>query len=181
VLFFMNVLDDLKNNTVEENQAYYKATACQAAVAMTHMHGDFNFSNVVRSANFFGFKWAMYVGGSRQWDRRGAVGTHHYIPLIHCETVDAFWAAVEKEGLVPIALECNVTLPNRLIENIFEFQWPKKSLIIVGEEQAGLSVEILEKCQHIVFIPAFGTVRSMNVGTAAGIAMAQYRRNHYFD
>jgi tRNA G18 (ribose-2'-O)-methylase SpoU len=51
-------------------------------------------------------------------------------------------------------------------------------MIIVGEESCGLSTRILDYCHdngYIVQIPAMGSVRSLNVATAFGIAAGLYR------
>jgi len=142
-----------------------------AAIAMMHIDGDFNLSNVLRSANFFGFREVFYVGGSKSWDRRRSVGTHHYTPMIHCKTQEDFWNIVNNK-YVPIALENNINHP---MDNVFTFNWPDNPLLIVGEEQSGLSEDILKKCNHLITIPSNGSVRSINVGTAAGIAMGLCR------
>ena len=67
----MNVLDHLKSSSVDDIKSYCKSTSINAGVAMMHVNGDFNLSTLVRNANFFGFKEAFYVGGSKQWDHRG--------------------------------------------------------------------------------------------------------------
>lgn len=171
----MNVRDELKALEVEAIKAYCAENCINAAVAMTHIHGDFNLSNVLRSANFFGFKEAFYIGGRKSWDRRGAVGVHHYTPLTHCDTADKFFELI-RGFYVPIALENNVKYD---MKNMFTFDWPVNPVIIVGEEQAGLSDEVLSRCEAVVTIPAFGSVRSLNVGTAAGIAMGAFRGRSY--
>lgn len=168
----MNVRDELKSLEVEAIKNYCAANCVNAAIAMTHIHGDFNLSNVLRNANFFGFKEAFYIGGTKSWDKRGAVGVQHYTPMSFCKTLEDFWAAIEGR-YVPVALENNV---NFNLKNLFDYDWPANPVIIVGEEQAGLSNEVLTKCQDVVTIPTFGgSVRSLNVGTAAGIAMGLYR------
>jgi tRNA G18 (ribose-2'-O)-methylase SpoU len=43
-----------------------------------------------------------------------------------------------------------------------------------GEEQRGLSPEALALADEVVYIPMTGSVRSLNVGTASGIAMYDY-------
>jgi tRNA G18 (ribose-2'-O)-methylase SpoU len=98
--------------------------------------------------------------------------------LTHIKTIPEFIYEVSNIGYSLVALECNVRIPNVLIHNLFEFKWPQNPIIIVGEEQCGLPDEIIEHCSYVVEIPAFGTVRSMNVGTASGIAMSHYRSQH---
>lgn len=167
-----NVMEHLKD-LADDAIANYCAEKCiNAAVAMTHISSDFNLSNVLRNANFFGFKEVFYIGGSRQWDRRGAVGVQNYTPIEYCKTESDFWSRIDGK-YVPIALENNV---NFKMESIYDFVWPENPVIIVGEEQLGLNNDVLTKCQSIVTIPAFGSVRSINVGTAAGIAMSMVRR-----
>ena len=168
----MNVHDHYKDLAVDEIAADYLSKAAPAAVAMAHLSGDFNFASVVRNANFFGFRQVFYIGGGKKWDRRGAVGTHHYIPIQYFNDFDEFFAYIDKL-YVPVALENNAEVKT---ENLFEFSWPKNPCLIVGEEMLGLSVNVLNRCENVVTIPAYGTVRSINVAAAAGLAMGFYRQ-----
>jgi len=173
----MNVRDHLKNLEVEAIKNYCSENTIPAAIAMMHATGDFNLSNVLRTANFFGFREVFYIEGSKGWDKRGVVGTQHYTPMNYCRSLAEFWSSIE-DKYIPIALENNI---NYKMENLFEFRWPKNPIIIVGEEQAGLSDDVLQGCNAIVTIPAYGSVRSMNVGTAAGIAMGIFRTNYNYE
>jgi len=157
----MNVLDHLKSKTVDDIKSYCKNSCIEAGVAMMHVNGDFNLSTLVRNANFFGFKEAMYVGGSKQWDRRGTVGTHHYTDLNHIKTEEDFVAYVIS------------------IFNHWVFTGVDKPMFVFGEEKAGLSDYVLDNSDYIVTVPAYGSVRSLNVGTTSGIVMGFYR--NYID
>lgn len=167
----MNVLDHLKNNSPEENKALYDKNACQAAVTIFHLNGDFNMSNIVRSANFFGFKEALYVGKKR-WDRRGAVGVHNYINLKYFSD-EYEWFDYVKDSYKVVCLENNTSFnPQKLPQ----FSWPINPMIVAGEEGPGIPEEIIARyADYCVEVPAFGTVRSMNVASAASIAMYDYR------
>jgi tRNA (guanosine-2'-O-)-methyltransferase len=46
--------------------------------------------------------------------------------------------------------------------------------MLFGEEGRGLSQEAIESADDIVYIPQLGSVRSLNLGTASGIAMYDY-------
>jgi tRNA G18 (ribose-2'-O)-methylase SpoU len=170
----MNVRDHLKEMEVDAIKNYCVENTMPAAIAMMHTTGDFNLSNVLRTANFFGFREVFYIEGSKGWDRRGAVGTQNYTPMNFCRTAGEFWAAIQGK-YIPIALENNI---NYKMENLFTYVWPQNPVIIVGEEQAGLSEDTLVRCKDIITIPSNGSVRSMNVGTAAGIAMGLCRNNY---
>lgn len=178
----MNVHDNLKSSSVAEIKEFYGNSSISAAVGMTHVSGDFNLGNVIRSANFFGFKEAFYVGGKKSYDRRSTVGTHHYIPTHFVKTEEEFLDTIEgKYSLV--CIENNIPqysykTVSGLEKHAFrslEFDFPP--LFLFGEEQVGLSEYLLTNCERIVTFPSFGTVRSLNVGSCAAIVMAMYRES----
>lgn len=177
----MNVLDHLKNSSVDEIKNYCKNTCIDAGVAMMHVSGDFNLSTLVRNANFFGFKEAFYVGGSKKWDRRGTVGTHHYTDLKHIKTEEDFIKFIRDSGYTLISVENNIPKYSDKTVSIYN-QWVftgvDKPMFVFGEEQSGLSEYMLDNSDFIVTIPAFGSVRSLNVGTTSGIIMSVYRNNN---
>lgn len=173
----MNVHDHLKPLTVDAIKENYKDNCHTAAIGMTHISGDFNLGNVIRSGNFFGFKEAFYVGGSKQYDRRSTVGTHHYIPTTFIRTEEEFISTINgKYSLV--CVENNIPKYKGKTFSVFEdcafgeLDYPP--LFLFGEEQLGLSEYILDNSTIVITIPSFGTVRSLNVGSAAAIIMAMY-------
>ena len=63
-------------------------------------------------------------------------------------------------------------------EPLETFEWPvdKHVVIVMGEESCGLTDEMLGLCDKLVYIKQYGSVRSLNVGAASGIAMYDYCR-----
>lgn len=176
----MNVLDHLKNYTVLEIKNYCKNTSIDAGVAMMNVTGDFNLSTLVRNANFFGFKEGCYVG-RKKWDRRGSVGTYIYTHLNHFVTEESFVDYIKENNYNLIAVENNIPEYEHKTYELFEddlFFGVDKPMFIFGEETNGLSDYMLDKSDMIVTIPAYGSVRSLNVGTTSGIVMSYYR-NYY--
>ena len=47
---------------------------------MEHWNGDFNISTLIRNANAFNIEKVYYLG-KKKIDRRGSVGTHHYVSI----------------------------------------------------------------------------------------------------
>jgi tRNA G18 (ribose-2'-O)-methylase SpoU len=129
---------------------------------------DYNCSSVIRSNNVFLGK-CVYLYGKKRFDRRGCVGSHNYETLKHVKQIedindlpkDTVWVGVEN---VPEA------------KNIGTFEWPrdKHVLMCFGSEGDGLPKEVLDRCEHVIYIPMGGSVRSMNVASAASIAMFSY-------
>lgn len=177
----MNVRDQYKNMEVPAIKSAYKENTIPAAAAMMHVTGDFNLSTLIRNANFFGYERVFYVGGKKHYDRRGTVGTHNYIDIEFVKTEEEFMARIKELEYMPIAVENNIDYK---CHNLYDFDFSMNVLFdnpvfIFGEEQRGLSKFVLDNCEHIVTIPARGTVRSLNVGTASGIILGHY--SQYFN
>ncbi len=174
----MNVLDHLKTKTVPEIKEYYINNTIPAASAMMHVTGDFNLSTLIRNSNFFGYEKVFYVGGKKQYDRRGTVGTHNYIDITFIKTEEEFVKTVNDLGYTLISIENNV---NYECSDLFQFMDTVnvenfKPIFVFGEEQKGLSDYILQNSAHILTISGKGTVRSLNVGTASGIVLGYYSK-----
>ncbi len=177
-----NVIEDYKNCTVEEVNEKLRQTAFPCAVLMQHIQGDFNIGTVIRNANAFNVEKVFYFG-KKKYDRRGCVGTHHYTDIEYIREV---------EKLKDLKGEyCFVGVDN--IEDsvsIFDLDWKKleiemsqnsqlglrKTLFLFGEENNGLIPEVLEMCNVVAHIPQYGSVRSLNVGTASGIVLNEFVR-----
>lgn len=178
----MNVFDFLKELSVDDIKEYCKQNTISAAIGMTHVSGDFNFGNLVRSANFFGYKEVYYVGGKKHYDRRSTVGTHHYTPLEFVEKEEDFISKI-KDTYSLICVENNIPKYESKTVSLFSkdafFDDLKHypPLFLFGEEQLGISDYLLDNSVRILTVPAFGSVRSLNVGSCAAIVMALYR-NH---
>jgi tRNA G18 (ribose-2'-O)-methylase SpoU len=137
------------------------------AVLMENFQGDFNLSSVLRSCNAMNGREMFYLG-KKQYDRRGTVGTHHYTDIINVPNYEQLLKL--KERYTFVALENSV--PEA--QTIYDFVWPENPLIIIGEEGVGITKETLSLCDKYVYIPQYGSVRSMNAAVAGSIAM-----NHF--
>lgn len=164
-----NVLDKYSGWTTDLIKEDIAKKKFPYAIGMSHIEGDFNLSSVIRSANFFGANEIFYIGGSRRWDRRGAVGVGHYSSVQHLKTIEELKAL--KDRYFFVGLENNV---ERKCHDMRTYIWHPNSLILVGEEGSGLVPEILDLCDELVEICGFGSVRSLNAASAASIAMFDF-------
>lgn len=168
----MNVLDEMKDLTVEEIKEIVQSQTIPATIAMHNVYGNLNLGSIIRTANFLGFREVLYFG-RRKWDRRGAVGTYNYTEVTYFSEEEEFLREITERGLNLVALENNVSYTTP----VEKFIWPDNPCILVGEENSGLSDEILERCYGTVEIVGRGSVRSLNVSTAAAIAMYELARS----
>jgi len=173
-LWKRNVVDKYKSMTDEQIRQDLLKTKNPISVCMEHWQGDFNIGTLIRNANAFNVEKVFYLG-KRKIDRRGAVGTHHYVDIVHlpggvCELVDL------KNQYTFIAIDNNI--PNT--HKLDEFSWhalEKPPLVFFGEEGAGLSKDVLNLCDYRIEIQQFGSVRSLNVGTSSGLVLYELSRH----
>ena len=90
-----NVVDQFKNKSVEEIKDILRSTSHPFSVLMENWQGDFNIGTMIRNANAFNAKKVFYYG-KRQYDRRGTVGTHHYVDLNYIDTREGLLELKEK-------------------------------------------------------------------------------------
>lgn len=162
-----NICDHYKYWRTEAIIADQDTRRCGLTLFAENFGNDFNVATVVRSSNAFLCREVVLIG-KRQWDRRGAVGMYKYEHLTHAETLDE--ALATRPGHQVVVLD-NV----EGAQSIYDYRWHEKTILVLGQESIGVSPEALKRADDVVYIPQFGAVRSLNVGSAASIAMAFYR------
>lgn len=170
-LWTRNVQDHLKPLADSEIKVKVKEQSLPFSVLMTQLEHDFNIGSVIRSANGFGAREVFYYGESKKYDKRGSVGCYKYTDVNCLKTMDQIIDL--KKEYVFVGLENNT---NRNCMNIKDFYWSERPcLILIGEESRGLPNEILDLCDHLVYIDmGRGSVRSFNAAVASSIAMYDY-------
>ena len=59
---------------------------------------------------------------------------------------------------------------------LYEFKFPKKSVILLGNEKEGIPVELIQLLDVCVEIPQTGLIRSLNVHVTGAIIVWEYVR-----
>ena len=167
----LNVIDQYKEMEKAKIKEDLARKSFPYAIMMQHINGDFNISTLIRNGNAFGVERIFYWG-KRQWDRRGAVGSHNYKQLDHLKSEDEIVSLKAQYRFV--AIENNTSYS---CKDLHMFQPQPNDLYIFGEESNGIENWLLDICDEYVYIPQFGSVRSLNVGTASGIIMNYVTNN----
>ena len=161
-----NIIDYYKYWTKEAIKADLDTKRNNFSVLVSNEINDFNLGSVIRNANAFLAK-EVIVCGKKKFDKRGTVGTYIYENLKYVKYIDDF---VIPDNSILIGVDN--------IENsipIETFEWPKCHVIMAfGQEQVGLSEEIIKKCTNLLYIKQYGSVRSLNLGCASAIAMYDF-------
>ena len=167
-----NVADQYRYWTVEAIVADLDTKRHPLHIAIENWQHDFNIGTVVRTANAFNVA-GVHIIGRRRWNRRGAMVTDKYMHVTHHPTVEAFLAWASSENLPVLGVDL---FPDSVPIETFEF--PEACVMVFGQEGPGLSQEIHDAAQATLSIAQYGSTRSINAGSAAGIAMHSWIRQH---
>ena len=167
-LWQRNVRDIYKSVPTEDIKEDLRKKALPCAVRAQNLEHDMNIGCIMRTANAFGV-FDFHYFGARKWDRRGAMGVRHYMNVHHHRTLDEVKSLKAKYRFV--GLENNLT---RGSVDIRSYQYAKNTFFIIGEEQRGITNDLLDLCDDLIEIPIRGSVRSFNAATAASIALFDY-------
>ena len=167
-----NVADHYRYWTVEAIVADLDTKRHPLHIAIENWQHDFNIGTVVRTANAFNVA-GVHIIGRRRWNRRGAMVTDKYMHVHHHPTVEDFLAWADSEGLPVLGVDL---FPDSVPIETFEF--PEACVMVFGQEGPGLSEAIHQAAEATLSIAQYGSTRSINAGSAAGIAMHSWIRQH---
>lgn len=159
------VRDEFKGLAPEDVKAALDARRYEFAVCCANVVYDFNLGSVVRTANAF-LAAEFWIYGRKKADLRAAMGSYVYETVVHVPDEDGFAARVSEQARSVVVFEET----SDAVE-LATFRWPPRPLLVFGQEGPGVPDELRARADHTVVIPQYGSIRSLNVGVAAGIAM----------
>jgi 23S rRNA (uridine2479-2'-O)-methyltransferase len=138
-----------------------------------------NIGSIIRSADAFGAHGLIVTGHAADvYDPksvRASTGSLFALPAVrvpsHREV--AAWLDGRKAQGHPIAV---VGTDEHGEADIFDFDLTGPTLLLVGNETAGLSAAWRELCDHIVSIPMWGSASSLNAANAATTVLYEASR-----
>ena len=164
-----NVIDEYKGLPIEIIKQKIAEKAFPYAVLLNNFSGDFNIASAMRNANAFGAKEVFYIG-NRKFNKIGSVGCYKYMDIKYLSMKELLLLK-DKYRFVGVD---NIAGANP-IDN---YAYPHMPLFVFGEESSGIAKEILELCDDLIYIPQFGSIRSINCATASGIIMHDFVSKH---
>lgn len=165
-LWQRNVIDEFKLLSEDIIKNKLQSTAFPYAVCFENFINDFNISSAIRNANCFNAKEVFYIG-DKKFDRRGMQGVHNYMDITWLSSIEDFLKLKEKYKIVGFD-----NIPGSI--PLSKYIWSPNSMIVFGSEGVGLTPLMQSYCDELVFIEQFGSIRSLNVATASGIAMNDF-------
>jgi len=122
---------------------------------------NINIGSLLRSALAFQANFVFTIGCRYKKDKSNTPKAEKHLPLWEFVSFADFYVAMPRGcKLVGIEYEKSVSVVN--------FVHPERAVYLLGAEDAGLSPEILEKCDFVLNIP---TQICLNVATAGSIVL----------
>jgi tRNA G18 (ribose-2'-O)-methylase SpoU len=136
-----------------------------------------NLGGLVRSCTAFGAT-ALIVGETccSPWLRRSvrsSMGTIFKLPIIETSELTKTLEEAKSAGVRLIAAH-----PHTDERNLWEADFRRDSLIVLGSEGSGISEAVLKLTDERVAIPMQNKVDSLNVGTAGAVFLYEANRQH---
>ncbi|MDR2426437.1 MAG: RNA methyltransferase [Endomicrobium sp.] len=138
-------------------------------IILEKMQDPGNLGTIIRSADAFGAKGIFVSKGSADIysDKviRSTMGSFFHLPIIdECDIQDIIkLMKKEKVKIFAASLDAKTGLK--------DIVFPTKSVIIIGNESKGLSLEIQKKANALIKIEMCGNAESLNAAAAAAIIM----------
>jgi tRNA G18 (ribose-2'-O)-methylase SpoU len=142
-------------------------------IVIERAKNPFNIGAIIRTAHSFLAKEIVLVG-TEPWYERAAMGMHRYEHVVEIASTVELLERAEREGWKLIAFE-----KDHAQVGLWEAELPEDAVLVFGNEDAGISPDILAAAHAVVSIPMFGVNHSYPITVAAGIAMAEWARRYY--
>lgn len=141
--------------------------------------GPGNVGSIIRSADAFGADGLIVTGHAADvYDPksvRASTGSLFAVPAVrvpsHREVLD--WVAAERSRGTPIVV---VGTDEQGEATVFDFDLTGPTLLLIGNETAGLSAAWREEADHLVSIPMAGSASSLNAANAATAVLYEAAR-----
>jgi tRNA G18 (ribose-2'-O)-methylase SpoU len=181
-----NVVDEFKTMSIETIRMSMDKRRVPAVNMTMNLTQDFNKSSSLRSSEAFAFSEFIFVNrvnpqekitnfGVKKWDKRGSVGMNHYANIRHCTDWKSVLNEYKERGYKIFAVD---NIAEYKPQVVYEVELPAKSLFVYGEEGRGLSKDLVEASDSMIYIPQYGIPRSLNIASAASIIMYEYARQN---
>lgn len=139
-------------------------------VACAPLRSNINLSRIVRAAGCFGIERIVVTGPARI-DRSIARDGADQVLIESHRSLAPTLKKLRSEGYQLIGLEQTTNS-----QCLYDFSFPEKSCLVVGNERQGLTEDLLELLDQVVEIPVHGLPHSHNVASATIMAMYEYCR-----
>jgi len=143
-------------------------------LAADHITDPGNLGALIRTAAFFGAHGLILPkdrsAGITAAALKRASGAHVKLPVVRVTNLGRALDELSEKGLWIIGAAGEAAL------SIYDFDWKRPLVLVLGSEQKGLSPSIRKRCHQRVGIPSPGGVESLNISVAGGAILSEIYR-----
>ena len=162
------------------HREWRRRTPARLSLVVDGVQGPFNIGALIRTAAAERVDHIWFAGGATTPSNtkvgKTALGTDRYVPWSAPDTTTTAITEARQAGYLVVGVE--------LAEGarpLHELELHGDVCLIIGHEDRGLAKTTLDDCDRLGFIPQLGKVGSLNVATAASIAIYETRRQEWQD
>ena len=157
------------------HREWRRRTDGRVALVLDDVQGPFNVGAIIRTAAAFRVDDLWLAGHTPDPDDakvgKTALGTQRYLTFHRADTTIAAIDGAREAGYRVVGLElADGAAP------LHQLPPTPSTCLVVGHEDRGCSPATLAACDQVAFLPLLGKVGSLNVATAASIALYELRR-----
>jgi 23S rRNA (guanosine2251-2'-O)-methyltransferase len=143
-------------------------------IVADHITDEGNLGALIRTAAFFSAH-GLILPKDRSAKVTGNVlkrssGACAYLPITRVVNLGRALDLLEKKGFWIVGASGESS------ESVYQCDWNRDVVLILGNEQKGMSRTVKKRCHQVVGIPAPGHMESLNVSVAAGVILSEIFR-----
>lgn len=137
-------------------------------IACAPMRSNVNISSIARTASACGITQLTLTGNAKLISKIARDGAETLQIEIR-NSLPPVLKRYKEAGYLILGLEQTTGS-----ENIHNYAFTRKSVLVIGNERTGLTKDILEVLDETIEIPVYGLPHSFNAATSAAMAMYEY-------
>lgn len=140
-------------------------------VACAPLRSNVNLSRIARAAGCCGVTRIIATGRAMKLDPEIARDATESITLENRRSLGPVLKDLRREGYRLVGLEQTTGS-----QDIHQYAFPRKTVLVIGNERSGLTEEHLDLLDEAIEIPVWGMPHSYNAATATCMALYEYCR-----
>jgi len=126
-----------------------------------------NLGTIIRLADWFGLKEVITIGDGVEWHNPKVISASmgSFLRIKQVKTDVEFLLSSERKAFIA----------DMSGQNLYNFRFPQKSMLVIGNEAKGISEKWLQSDVVPITIPSFGQAESLNAAIATGILLNHYQ------
>ena len=143
------------------------------AVGVYNISKEFNVGSLLRTAHCAKTK-DFFLIGEKSYNTYSAVSSEKWTNVLYFKDLEEFLLCLENTTYNLVLVD-----QSPISKSLFEFNYPKSPLFLLGAEKGGLPSIIKNNKYPILEIPQYGLVQSLNLSCAGSIVIYHYLYTRY--